>query len=108
MPDAGTSRAAILVGSVGRAKVEVAKRVAHEANPKVRFEAIEGSVVDASVACRLTDVDFLFLATDTMQSRLIFNVLVHQYLIPGIQIPRDGQRDEKQVSRKATEEISSF
>ena len=71
---------------VGRAKVEVAKRVAREANPKVRFEAIEGSVVDAIVARRLADADFLFLATDTMQSRLIFNALVHQYLIPGIQI----------------------
>lgn len=71
---------------VGQAKVEVAKRVAREANPKVRFEAIKGSVVDAAVAHRLTDVDFLFLATDTMQSRLIFNALVHQYLIPGIQI----------------------
>ncbi len=71
---------------VGRAKVEVAKRVAREAHPKVWFEAIEGSVADAAVAHRLTDVDFLFLATDTMQSRLIFNGLVHQYLIPGIQI----------------------
>lgn len=71
---------------VGRAKVEVAKRVAREANPKMRFEAIEGSVVDAAVARRLIDVDFLFLATDTMQSRLVFNALVHQYLIPGIQI----------------------
>lgn len=71
---------------VGRAKVEVAKRVAREANPKVRFEAIEGSVVDTVVARCLADTDFLFLATDTMQSRLIFNVLVHQYLIPGIQV----------------------
>jgi molybdopterin/thiamine biosynthesis adenylyltransferase len=64
---------------VGRAKVEIAKQVAREANPKVRFEAIAGSVVDATVAHRLTDVDFLFLATDTMQSRLIFNAnaLVH-------------------------------
>ena len=71
---------------IGRAKVDVARRVAREANPEGRFEAVEGSLVDAAVARRLTDADFLFLATDTMQSRLIFNALVHQYLIPGIQI----------------------
>jgi hypothetical protein len=71
---------------IGQAKVEVAKRVAREANPKVQFEAIERSVVDTEVAHRLADTDFLFLATDTMQSRLIFNAIVHQYLIPGIQI----------------------
>jgi hypothetical protein len=32
------------------------------------------------------DADFIFLAADSMQSRLVFNALVHQYLIPGIQI----------------------
>jgi hypothetical protein len=86
---------------IGKAKVEVAKRVAREANPKIRFEAIEGSVVDAGAARHLVESDFLFLATDTMQSRLIFNALVHQYLIPGIQIgakvtvePKTGNIDD--------------
>lgn len=35
---------------------------------------------------RLLDCDFVFLATDTMRSRHLFNQVVHQYLIPGIQI----------------------
>jgi hypothetical protein len=38
------------------------------------------------VARRLLECDFLFLATDTMQSRHLFNQAVHQYLIPGAQI----------------------
>lgn len=69
-----------------RHKVFVAERVARQANPKINFNAIVGDVMDRSVANQLTDVDFLFLASDTMQSRLVFNALVHQYLIPGVQI----------------------
>lgn len=69
-----------------RHKVYVARRVALQANPHIRYEAVTGSVVDAAVARLLTDVDILFLASDSMQSRLVFNALVHQYLIPGVQI----------------------
>jgi tRNA A37 threonylcarbamoyladenosine dehydratase len=74
-------------------KVLVARRVAREANPAVKFDAVPGSIVDAAVARQLIDTDFLFLATDTMQSRLMFNALVHQYLIPGIQIGAKVQAD---------------
>jgi len=74
-------------------KVQIARRVAHEANPFVKFEAIYGNVADAPIARHLIDADFLFLATDTMQSRLVFNALVHQYLIPGIQIGAKVQAD---------------
>jgi tRNA A37 threonylcarbamoyladenosine dehydratase len=66
-------------------KVDVAKRVAHAANPKMRYTAIRGSIVDRKVAEMLRDVDFIFLAADSFQARLVFNSLVHQYLIPGIQ-----------------------
>lgn len=71
---------------LARPKVVVAERVARRAQPDVRFEAIIGDLVDADTATRLRDADILFLATDTMQSRLVFNALVHQYLIPGFQI----------------------
>lgn len=67
-------------------KVEVAERVAREANPHVRFHAVVGDVTDAATARQLADVDFLFLCADSMQSRLVFNALVHQHLVPGIQI----------------------
>jgi hypothetical protein len=57
-----------------------------QANASIRYDAIIGDVMDEATARLLTDVDFLFLASDSMQSRLLFNVLVHQYLIPGAQV----------------------
>jgi molybdopterin/thiamine biosynthesis adenylyltransferase len=67
-------------------KVHVARRVAKRANPSIRFDAIIGDVLDQKVALLLKDVDFVFLASDTIQSRLVFNALVQQYLIPGAQV----------------------
>lgn len=79
-------------------KVHVARRVALRANPSIRYDAVVGSVLDDSVARLLTDADFIFLASDTIQSRLVFNALVYQYLIPGAQVgakvpvdPRSGE-----------------
>jgi molybdopterin/thiamine biosynthesis adenylyltransferase len=69
-----------------RRKVYIARRVAKKANPSIRYDAVVGDVLDESVARLLTDVDFLFLASDSIQSRLVFNALVHQYLIPGSQV----------------------
>lgn len=67
-------------------KVDVAKRVARQANPRVKYHAIVGDVTRRDVADLLRDADFLFLAADSAQSRLVFNALVHQYLIPGVQV----------------------
>lgn len=67
-------------------KVHVARRVAKQANPSIRYDAIVGNIADEQTAKLLVDADFIFLAADSMQSRLVFNALVHQYLIPGIQI----------------------
>jgi tRNA A37 threonylcarbamoyladenosine dehydratase len=72
--------------SIAARKVRVARRVAKAANPLVHFDAVVGSVLDEEVAHLLRDVDFLYLASDSVQSRLVFNALVHQYLIPGAQI----------------------
>jgi hypothetical protein len=43
-------------------------------------------VVDDAIAKLLVDCDYLFLAADSMQARLVFNALIHQYLIPGVQV----------------------
>jgi len=72
--------------ALARFKVHIAERVAKQANPNVQFHAVVGDVTTQSVAHLLRDVDFLFLCADSMQSRLVFNALVHQYLIPGLQI----------------------
>lgn len=67
-------------------KLRVAERVAKQANPHVRYRTLHGDVLDERIAKDLADMDFIFLCTDNMQSRLVFNAIVHQYLIPGIQI----------------------
>ena len=82
--------------SLAAHKVNVARRVARQANRNVRFDAVVGSVIDYEVAALLRDVDFLFLASDSIQSRLVFNALVQQYLIPGAQVGvKIGQTDGK-------------
>ena len=63
----------------------MARRLARYSPARVRLEPIAGDVVNDAVAVRLRDSDFMFLAADSMQARLVFNALVHQYLIPGIQ-----------------------
>ena len=63
-------------------KVEIAARLSKAANPSGRFEGIFDNFAKQSVARRFTDCDFLFLAADSMQARLVFNAIVHQYLVP--------------------------
>jgi ThiF family len=67
-------------------KVRIARRVAKHANPHITFTGIRDDVVNEDVAAELLDCDHLFLAADTMQARLLFNAVVHQYLIPGSQV----------------------
>jgi tRNA A37 threonylcarbamoyladenosine dehydratase len=69
-----------------RSKTNIAARVARQANPGIIVEKIIGDIAADSVAQRFADCDFLFLAADSMRSRLVFNALVHQYLIPGAQV----------------------
>ena len=69
-----------------RPKVRMAERNIRRANPAVRIEAMPKDFLERDVAARFTDCDFLFLAADTMGARLLFNAIVHQYGIPGIQV----------------------
>lgn len=69
-----------------RLKVAIGQRVARDANPDGHFRGVGRNVVDDDIARDLTDCDFLFLAADSAQARLLFNALVHQYLIPGVQV----------------------
>jgi hypothetical protein len=75
---------------IGRAvatkKTTISRRVTLAANPSALCEAIFGDLTSHAVASRFVDCDFLFLAADSHQARLVFNALVYQYLIPGYQI----------------------
>jgi molybdopterin/thiamine biosynthesis adenylyltransferase len=69
-----------------RKKVDVLGDLVARIDPACRYISIDGDLNDLSVAERVLDCDFLFLATDTISSRLVFNAIVHRYLIPGVQI----------------------
>lgn len=67
-------------------KTEIASRVIKDANPNATIELINDDFAKESVALRCTNSNFIFLAADSMRARLVFNALVHQYLIPGVQL----------------------
>jgi ThiF family len=75
-----------LAGRWATPKVRLARRVARRARRRIVVEALHGDVADAAIAARLVDCDYLFLAADSHTARAVFNALVHQYLIPGVQI----------------------
>ena len=70
----------------GRAKVAVAKELILQANPNAWIKVIKDDAAKESVTKQLLGADYLFLAADSMRARLVFNALVHQYLIPGVQM----------------------
>ena len=67
-------------------KVIIARRVARRANPRVAIDCLPSDIIDDTTARRFCDCDYIFLAADTHQARCVFNALVHQFLIPGVQI----------------------
>jgi molybdopterin/thiamine biosynthesis adenylyltransferase len=83
-------------------KVGVARRFCEAIDRDIRFIGIDGDVADLAVARRLVDLDFLFLATDTITSRLVFNAIVHRFLVPGIQI---GAKVELRAGSSEIDEI---
>jgi hypothetical protein len=69
-----------------RRKVDLARRNIRRANPSAQVQRIFSDVTRPTAAEALKACDFLFLAADQMSARLVFNALVQQYLIPGIQV----------------------
>ena len=67
-------------------KVRIARRVARQAKPGIRFEAIPQDITNPSAASCLVDCDAIFLAADTMRARLVVNAICHRYLIPAWQV----------------------
>jgi hypothetical protein len=70
----------------GVSKIAVAERVILQSNPSAKIDLVLKDVARESVAKALSNCDYLFLAADSMRARLVFNALVHQYLIPGVQL----------------------
>lgn len=69
-----------------RYKVDMAARNIKRANRKAKVTAMPRDFLDADVAEKFKDCDYLFLAADTMGARLLFNAIVNQYGVPGVQV----------------------
>lgn len=76
-------------------KVVYAERIARRANPAIKVTRLFKDVLDSKVIDPFRDCDYVFLAADKMQVRLLFNALVHQYLIPGAQIGSKVETDKE-------------
>jgi molybdopterin/thiamine biosynthesis adenylyltransferase len=67
-------------------KVRLMRRLIRRANPSARVVTLKADFVDDPIARQVLGCDYLFLAADSMQARLVFNAIVHAYLIPGVQV----------------------
>ncbi|WP_245002793.1 HesA/MoeB/ThiF family protein [Rhizobium ruizarguesonis] len=67
-------------------KVDIAWRVIRQANKATRVKIVAANVLAPEAAAALLSCDYIFLAADEMRARLLVNAIVHQYLIPGVQI----------------------
>jgi len=67
-------------------KTKVAQRLIRQSNNKATIEVIEDDVAKETVAKRLLACDYLFLAADSMRARLVVNAMIHQYILPGVQL----------------------
>jgi len=67
-------------------KVRIMRRLVRRANAVTRVDTHMADFVDDHIARQVLNNDFIVLAADSMQARLVFNAIVHAYLIPGVQI----------------------
>ena len=67
-------------------KVTIARGVAKRANPNIVVDCLASDIVNDATARAFADCDYVFLAADSHQARCVFNALVHQFLIPGMQV----------------------
>lgn len=85
-------------------KIEVAQRIILQANNEANIKLLPEDVAKGSVANKLISCDYLFLAADSMRARLVFNAIVHQYIIPGVQL---GSKIRSDMSGKLLDVMSA-
>ena len=84
---------------VGRAKVEVMRRMAAAFDAGVHVEPVRGNVYEGAVAERLKSADLIVGCTDTMVSRMVLTRFPKQYYIPVIDIGVNVQASNRGVQR---------
>lgn len=70
----------------GESKVAIARRLIHGINPQAFVTGVKGDVARGDVHRALLECDYVFLAADTAEARLVCNALAHQYFIPTAQL----------------------
>ncbi len=74
------------IGRTGTLKVGIAERLILSINRGANVTAIEGDVARGDVHRALLDCDFVFLAADTAEARLVCNAISHQFFTPMTQV----------------------
>ncbi|CDX12285.1 conserved hypothetical protein [Mesorhizobium plurifarium] len=74
-------------------KIDLARRVIRRANSKARIELYATAMEERAVVEALKTCDYIFLAADGHRARRLFNAVVHQFLIPGVQMGTRIQPD---------------
>lgn len=83
-------------------KVQLARRMIRQANKRATVHPYRETMEDLTVVEALKTCDYIFLAADSHRARLLFNGIVHQYLIPGVQL---GSRIRSDAATGAVQHV---
>ena len=83
-------------------KVRLASRIIHKANPRAKVVCYRTNMESAAALDAIKGCDYMFLAADSHRARLLFNAIVHQFLIPGSQV---GSRIKSDLKSGAVEHV---
>jgi molybdopterin/thiamine biosynthesis adenylyltransferase len=83
-------------------KVRLASRIIRKASPGAKVICFQTDMGNAEALRAIKGCDYVFLAADSHRARLLFNALVHQFLIPGAQV---GSRITSDLKSGAVEHV---
>jgi hypothetical protein len=72
--------------AISTPKTRLAARNVGRANRTTKVTKLRCDVIDPQAVDALTQVDWIFLAADTNTARHVTNAVIHQYLVPAIQV----------------------
>lgn len=75
-------------------KVQLANRIVRAAAGGTRHVGLRADATDAHAAALVASCDYLVLAADSDRARHLINAVVHQYLVPAVQIGVKAQTSE--------------
>ena len=87
-------------------KVRLASRIIRKANPRAKVLCYRTDMENTEALHAIKGCDYMFLAADSHRARLLFNALVHQFLlIPGSQV---GSRIKSDLKSGAVEHVHTI